>query len=70
MEPSGRFFFRSGTARVALLRALATLGTLHLRYKIAQKNGLTAHTVLCYKHLYSSGQKTRRNGLFVSKGRR
>lgn len=28
---------RSGTARLALLRALATLGTLCLRYKIAPK---------------------------------
>ncbi|MGN0828511.1 MAG: integrase core domain-containing protein [Akkermansia sp.] len=38
--PSGEFlarFFRSGTARVALLRALATLGTPCLRYKIAPK---------------------------------
>lgn len=38
--PGGEFFarfFRSDAARVAPLRALATLGTLHLRYKIAQK---------------------------------
>jgi len=38
--PAANFFarfFRSDAARVALLRALATLGTQHLRYKIAQK---------------------------------
>ena len=33
---------RSDTARLALLRALAALGTPCLRYKIAPKNGSTS----------------------------
>ena len=47
----------------------ATLGTQHLRYKIAQKNGLTARTALCYKTFALIRTKNKKKWLIRVKGR-